>query len=118
MFLAEFMLGTLAFIFREHLARSLKEELLFGIERHYNLTREPGTLPAVWDHIHTEVITMYNETLYLTVKNSSSINIKQSFVSVPLLWCSRLYRLVSDRCVANGRSSTRFLLYTTRKVLW
>lgn len=55
MFLAEFMLGTLAFVFREHLARSLKEELLYGIEKHYNVTREPGTLPAVWDHIHTEV---------------------------------------------------------------
>lgn len=55
MFLGEFMLGTLAFIFREHLAKSLKDELLFGIEKHYNLTREPGTLPAIWDHIHTEV---------------------------------------------------------------
>ena len=55
MFLAEFMLGTLAFVFREHLARSLKEELLYGIEKHYNITREPGTLSAMWDHIHTEV---------------------------------------------------------------
>lgn len=55
MFLAEFMLGTLAFVFREHLARSLKEELLYGIEKHYNVTREPGTLSAMWDHIHTEV---------------------------------------------------------------
>ncbi|XP_011702924.1 PREDICTED: tetraspanin-9 isoform X1 [Wasmannia auropunctata] len=54
MFLAEFMLGTLAFVFREHLARSLKEELLYGIEKHYNVTREPGTLSAMWDHIHTE----------------------------------------------------------------
>lgn len=52
------MLGTLAFIFREHLAKSLKDELLFGIEKHYNLTREPGTLPAIWDHIHTEVDTL------------------------------------------------------------
>lgn len=58
MFLGEFMLGTLAFIFREHLAKSLKDELLFGIEKHYNLTREPGTLPAIWDHIHTEVDTL------------------------------------------------------------
>lgn len=57
MFLGEFMLGTLAFIFREHLAKSLKAELLYGIEKHYNVTREPGTLPAIWDHIHTEVRT-------------------------------------------------------------
>lgn len=57
MFLGESMLGTLAFIFREHLSKSLKDELLFGIEKHYNLTREPGTLPAIWDHIHTEVRT-------------------------------------------------------------
>lgn len=57
MFLAEFMLGTLAFVFREHIARSLKDELLYGIEKHYNDTREPGTLPAMWDHIHTEVLT-------------------------------------------------------------
>ena len=54
-FLGEFMLGALAFVFREHLARSLKDELLFGIHKHYNVTREPGTLPAVWDHIHEEV---------------------------------------------------------------
>lgn len=53
------MLGTLAFIFREHLAKSLKDELLFGIEKHYNVTREPGTLPAIWDHIHTEVRTSF-----------------------------------------------------------
>ncbi|KAF7988353.1 hypothetical protein HCN44_000926 [Aphidius gifuensis] len=54
MFLAEFMMGALAFVFREHLTRSLKEELLFGIQSHYNITREPGTLPAVWDSIHRE----------------------------------------------------------------
>ncbi|XP_046743214.1 tetraspanin-9 [Diprion similis] len=54
MFLAEFMMGTLAFVFREHLSKSFKEELQFGIENHYNATTEPGTLPAVWDHIHTE----------------------------------------------------------------
>lgn len=57
-FLAEFMVGTLSFIFREHLTRSLKAELLYGIEKHYNVTREPGTLPAVWDHIHEEVIVL------------------------------------------------------------
>lgn len=58
MFLAEFMLGTLAFTFRAHLSRSLKQELLFGIEKHYNvtynITKEPGTIPVIWDHIHTE----------------------------------------------------------------
>lgn len=64
MFLGEFMLGTLAFIFREHLAKSLKDELLFGIEKHYNLTREPGTLPAIWDHIHTEVDTLLEREIH------------------------------------------------------
>ncbi|OAD61233.1 Tetraspanin-9 [Eufriesea mexicana] len=54
MFLGEFMLGTLAFVFREHLAKSLKDELLFGIEKHYNITSEPGTLPAIWDNIQSE----------------------------------------------------------------
>lgn len=58
------MLGTLAFIFREHLAKSLKDELLFGIEKHYNLTREPGTLPAIWDHIHTEVDTLLEREIH------------------------------------------------------
>lgn len=48
-------MGTLAFVFREHLGRSFKMELQYGIENHYNASREPGTLPAVWDHIHTEV---------------------------------------------------------------
>lgn len=55
MFLAEFMLGTLAFTFRAHLSRSLKQELLYGIEKHYNLTKEPGTIPVIWDHIQSEV---------------------------------------------------------------
>lgn len=55
MFLAEFMLGTLAFTFRAHLARNLKQELLYGIEKHYNLTKEPGTIPVIWDHIQSEV---------------------------------------------------------------
>lgn len=62
MFLAEFMLGTLAFAFRENLARSMKEELLYGIEKHYNITREPGTLSTMWDHIHTEVGTHLNRS--------------------------------------------------------
>ncbi|KAK0180752.1 hypothetical protein PV327_003103 [Microctonus hyperodae] len=52
LFLAEFMIGALAFVFRENVSRTLKDELLFGIHNHYNITREPGTLPALWDHIH------------------------------------------------------------------
>ncbi|XP_034947242.1 tetraspanin-9 [Chelonus insularis] len=52
LFLAEFMIGALSFIFREHMSRSIQEELLVGINKYYNVTREPGTLPTLWDSIH------------------------------------------------------------------
>ncbi|XP_063987313.1 tetraspanin-9 [Diachasmimorpha longicaudata] len=51
MFLGEFMFGALAFIFREQVSRSLKHELLSGIQEHYNITREPGTLATIWDDL-------------------------------------------------------------------
>lgn len=53
MFVVEFVFATLAFVFREHLSHSLRQELLTGIRDHYNST-PPNSLEKIWDHIHNE----------------------------------------------------------------
>nr|CAD7261299.1 unnamed protein product [Timema shepardi] len=54
MFLFEFLIATLAFVFRENLGHVLREELKTGIELHYNATH-PNSLDSIWTHIHEEV---------------------------------------------------------------
>nr|CAD7441907.1 unnamed protein product [Timema bartmani] len=54
MFLFEFLIATLAFVFRENLGHVLREELKTGIELHYNAT-QPNSLDSIWTHIHEEV---------------------------------------------------------------
>lgn len=55
MFLVEFLLATVAFVFRENLGRTLREELQFGIEHHYNDSQSaPNGLHHIWNHIHNE----------------------------------------------------------------
>lgn len=53
LFLIEFMLATLAFVFRANLSSVLKEELLFGIEVHYRNPNSNG-LEEMWDKIHDQ----------------------------------------------------------------
>nr|CAD7456776.1 unnamed protein product [Timema tahoe] len=53
MFLFEFLIATLAFVFRENLGHVLREELKTGIELHYNAT-QPNSLDSIWTHIHEE----------------------------------------------------------------
>nr|CAD7395982.1 unnamed protein product [Timema poppensis] len=53
MFLFEFLIATLAFVFRENLGHVLREELKTGIELHYNATH-PNSLDSIWTHIHEE----------------------------------------------------------------
>ncbi|XP_063231945.1 tetraspanin-9 [Bacillus rossius redtenbacheri] len=53
MFVAEFLLATLAFVFRENLGHLLRQELRAGIELHYDPGRDPA-FAAVWTHIHDE----------------------------------------------------------------
>ncbi|XP_023012078.1 tetraspanin 5D [Leptinotarsa decemlineata] len=52
MFLAEFILGSLAFVFRDGLRHTLREELQNGLMHHYNMTSNgPNSLVQIWDNI-------------------------------------------------------------------
>lgn len=59
LFLSEFLIGSIAFIFRGGLSRTLANELRFGIEQHYNAS-DRGSLIApsvatIWDNVQTSV---------------------------------------------------------------
>lgn len=53
LFLSEFLIGSIAFLFRGGLSRTLANELRFGIERHYNASDRGGlaapSVAAIWD---------------------------------------------------------------------
>ncbi|XP_014280550.1 tetraspanin-9 [Halyomorpha halys] len=53
MFLIEFILATLAFIYRENLNDILKEELMDGIRFHYRNSTDNG-LEVIWSKAHTK----------------------------------------------------------------
>jgi len=55
LFVVEFLFATLAFVFRENLGGTLKEELTDGIKVHYNATGS-NSLENIWNHIHKEVL--------------------------------------------------------------
>ncbi|XP_022901657.1 tetraspanin-9 [Onthophagus taurus] len=56
MFLAEFLVGSLAFIYREKIGHVLKEELRNGIQHHYNINdTQPNSLGSIWDKIQTDL---------------------------------------------------------------
>lgn len=57
LFMFEFMLATLAFVFREKLGLTMKDELLQGIEEHY-LNPPDNGMEVIWDHIQKEVIVL------------------------------------------------------------
>lgn len=49
-------MGSMAFVFRERLGHTLREELQNGIMHHYNVTaRGPNSLVEIWDHIQNNV---------------------------------------------------------------
>ncbi|XP_053950333.1 tetraspanin-9 [Anastrepha obliqua] len=55
LFLSEFLIGSIAFLFRGGLGRTFANELRFGIERHYNAS-DRGSLvapsvAAIWDNV-------------------------------------------------------------------
>lgn len=55
MFVAEFLMGSMAFVFRENLGHTLREELIDGLRYHYNITAKgPNSLVAIWDHLQSE----------------------------------------------------------------
>lgn len=59
LFLSEFLLGSIAFVFRGGISRIIINELRYGIEHHYNATdRGPFAAPsvaAIWDNVQSEV---------------------------------------------------------------
>ncbi|PSN40088.1 hypothetical protein C0J52_18246 [Blattella germanica] len=55
MFLVEFLFATLAFVFRENLGSTLREELTEGIRVHYN-TSDSNSIENIWTHIHNEIV--------------------------------------------------------------
>uniref|UniRef100_A0A034VK29 Tetraspanin-9 n=1 Tax=Bactrocera dorsalis TaxID=27457 RepID=A0A034VK29_BACDO len=59
LFLSEFLIGAIAFLFRGGLGRTFANELRFGIERHYNAS-DRGSLiapsvAAIWDSVQQSV---------------------------------------------------------------
>ncbi|KAL7305012.1 hypothetical protein TKK_0002801 [Trichogramma kaykai] len=54
-FLAEFMLGSLAFIFKDQVGITMKEQLYNGIQEHYSdeNVHESGTFANFWDYIQS-----------------------------------------------------------------
>ncbi|KAG8304455.1 Tetraspanin-9 [Homalodisca vitripennis] len=65
LFMAEFMLATLAFVFREKLGLTMKDELLYGIEEHY-LNPPDNGMEVIWDHIQREDSRLDNPANTLT----------------------------------------------------
>lgn len=53
--LTEFTCGTLAFVFREKISHTLKEELKDGIQNHYSVNETgDNSLNRIWDHLQLE----------------------------------------------------------------
>ncbi|CAG9765562.1 unnamed protein product [Ceutorhynchus assimilis] len=51
MFMSEFLVGSLAFVYRDNIKHSFTEKLQDGIAHHYNLTQSPNNLVIIWDDI-------------------------------------------------------------------
>ncbi|KAL1122699.1 hypothetical protein AAG570_003026, partial [Ranatra chinensis] len=52
MFLLEFIVASLAFVYREDLSETIKAELTDGIKEHYKNPTDNG-IEEIWDHVHT-----------------------------------------------------------------
>lgn len=68
LFMSEFLVGSIAFLFRGGLGRTLANELRFGIERHYNAS-DRGSLvapsvAAIWDSVQQSVSSLSMHTLF------------------------------------------------------
>uniref|UniRef100_A0A182TEZ4 Tetraspanin n=1 Tax=Anopheles melas TaxID=34690 RepID=A0A182TEZ4_9DIPT len=59
LFLSEFLLGSLAFVFRGGIGRMLTQELKYGIEKHYNVSDRGGFLTpsvaSIWDNLQVDL---------------------------------------------------------------
>uniref|UniRef100_A0A6B2EJA5 Tetraspanin n=1 Tax=Phlebotomus kandelakii TaxID=1109342 RepID=A0A6B2EJA5_9DIPT len=59
LFLSEFLVGSLAFVFRGGLTKTIVNELKTGIEKHYNATDRGGfaapSVAAIWDNLQSDL---------------------------------------------------------------
>ncbi|XP_053672485.1 tetraspanin-9 [Anopheles nili] len=59
LFLSEFLLGSLSFVFRGGIGRMLTQELKYGIEKHYNVSDRGGLLTpsvgSIWDKLQVDL---------------------------------------------------------------
>lgn len=59
LFLSEFLLGSLAFVFRGGIGRMMVHELKYGIEKHYNVSDRGGifapSVASIWDKVQVEL---------------------------------------------------------------
>lgn len=59
LFLTEFLLGSLAFVFRGGIGRTLANELKYGIEKYYNSSDLGGritpSVASIWDSLQSNV---------------------------------------------------------------
>ncbi|ENN74377.1 tetraspanin-9 [Dendroctonus ponderosae] len=51
MFIAEFVLGSLAFVYRDTIKHTFTEKLQDGLSHHYNMSQSPNNLLQVWDDV-------------------------------------------------------------------
>lgn len=58
-FLSEFLLGALIFLFRSGLTKTVINELRSGIEKHYNATDKGAfgapSVATIWDNLQSDV---------------------------------------------------------------
>uniref|UniRef100_A0A2M4AMR9 Tetraspanin n=1 Tax=Anopheles triannulatus TaxID=58253 RepID=A0A2M4AMR9_9DIPT len=59
LFLSEFLLGSMAFVFRGSIGRMLANELKYGIEKHYNVSDRGGfftpSVASIWDKLQVDL---------------------------------------------------------------
>lgn len=69
LFLTEFLLGSLAFVFRGGIGRTLANELKYGIEKFYNSSDLGGritpSVASIWDSLQSNVINKFYSHLHL-----------------------------------------------------
>jgi hypothetical protein len=89
MFIAEFLVGSLAFVFRVSLGHTFRQELQNGLWHHYNVTaRGPNSLVTIWDNLQSEVF--HSDALLAPPRT------KLFFILVQMLRRRQLPRLVYD----------------------
>jgi hypothetical protein len=89
MFIAEFLVGSLAFVFRVSLGHTFRQELQNGLWHHYNVTaRGPNSLVTIWDNLQSEVF--HPDALLARATNKVifhfSSNVAASSVTKTGLW--------------------------------